>query len=71
MQNQLTSLPGNGTRIRTAQGLYAGNPSYALLPGAEGIAGRVLRAAGRQAREYNILKPITVVSTTATSPDQL
>lgn len=29
MQNQLTSLPGNGTRIRTAQGLYAGNPSYA------------------------------------------
>lgn len=29
LQNQLTSLPGNGTRIRTAQGLYAGNPTYA------------------------------------------
>ena len=28
-QNQLTSLPGNGTRVRTAQGLYAGNPTYA------------------------------------------
>ena len=29
LQNQLTSLPGNDTRIRTAQGLYAGNPTYA------------------------------------------
>ena len=29
IQNQLTSLPGNDTRIRTAQGLNSGNASYA------------------------------------------
>ena len=29
MQNQLTSLPGNDTRVRTAQGFYMGNPTYA------------------------------------------
>ena len=28
-QNQLTSLPGNDTRVRTAQGLFQGNPTYA------------------------------------------
>ena len=28
-QNQLTTLPGNGTRVRTAQGFYNGAPSYA------------------------------------------
>ena len=29
MQNQLTSLPTNETRVRTAQGFYMGTPSYA------------------------------------------
>ena len=29
MQNQLTSLPGNDTRVRTAQGFYMGNATYA------------------------------------------
>ena len=29
MQNQLTSLPGNDTRVRTAQGFYMGAPTYA------------------------------------------
>ena len=29
MQNQLTSLPGNDTRVRTAQGFYMGSPTYA------------------------------------------
>ena len=28
-QNQLTTLPGNGMRVRTAQGFYNGAPSYA------------------------------------------
>ncbi len=28
-QNQLTTLPGNGTRVRTAQGFYNGVPAYA------------------------------------------
>lgn len=28
-QNQLTTLPGNGTRVRTAQGFYNGVPTYA------------------------------------------
>ena len=28
-QNQLTTLPGNGIRVRTAQGFAAGQPSYA------------------------------------------
>ena len=27
-QNQLTTLPGNNTRIRTAQGLFSGSPTY-------------------------------------------
>ena len=29
MQNQLTSLPNNETRVRTAQGFYMGAPTYA------------------------------------------
>ncbi len=28
-QNQLTTLPGNGTRVRTAQGFFNGTPTYA------------------------------------------
>ena len=28
-QNQLTTLPGNGTRVRTAQGFFNGIPTYA------------------------------------------
>ena len=28
-QNQLTTLPGNGTRVRTAQGFFNGAPAYA------------------------------------------
>ena len=28
-QNQLTTLPGNGTRVRTAQGFFNGTPVYA------------------------------------------
>ena len=44
LQNQLTSLPGNDTRIRTAQGLYAGNPTYASFY--QERKGRVLRPDG-------------------------
>ena len=57
LQNQLTSLPGNDTRIRTAQGLNNGAPSYASFYRER----RVLRdefyselAAARL--EYNILE---------------
>ena len=48
MQNQLTSLPGNDTRVRTAQGFYMGNPTYASYYRERRVTpGGVLRASRR------------------------
>lgn len=57
LQNQLTSLPGNDTRIRTAQGLNNGDPSYASFYRERRVLRDEFYAELAAARlEYNILE---------------
>ena len=57
MQNQLTSLPGNDTRVRTAQGFYMGNATYASYYRERRVSEMEFFWLLAQAREdYNILE---------------
>ena len=57
LQNQLTSLPGNRTRIRTAQGLYGGNPTYVSFYRERKVSREQFFALMNEKRaEYNILE---------------